>query len=268
MQFVSTVLQSTDADAYDLFARLPTTVTYWVDIDANVDALSIGTGVHETTHTIDRVLSTICTSDGLRRYRLGAQWYVSNLTVVPSTANYSIAAETLPPNLKPSAPSRYQQYVIGSVSVAGNDFAILLDELTAYTNGARTEGGIAASAQYDYLAPAAKGMHSNANAGGAADFMSYLVAYLRAARVNHPATYAALQTQPQTLAYITSLWAAAEQALVNIYPYTDNASGTAGYDVSAAALAWAYTPAQLAELDALGIGHGSSTIWATTYLKP
>ena len=97
--------------------------------------------------------------------------------------------------------------------------------------------------------------------------MSYLIAYLRAARINHPSSYQAIQSQPQTLAYIQTLWLKAEDVLGNSYPYSSSAKSGNPIIVGRDALAWSFDAAQLDELDRLGIKHGASTRWDTTYLK-
>ena len=268
MQFVGNVLKGVDPNSgYVVFARLPVNVTYWVDTYSTVTSDSIGTAVHETTHQLDSALNGLCNTDVTRHYYLAGTVQPADL-VLANTSNYSIVDEVLPAVLKTAAPSRYTIYIRGSGTAPGGVFTILLDEFTAYTNGALAETAIAHDVGYRYLAPIVRASTIDSNAGGVTDFMSYFVAYLRAARLNHPATYSLLQSLPVTRAYMQTLWATAEQALVGAYPYSTFANNGTGFYVSKDALSWVYSPDQLAELDLLGITHASSTAWNTTYLKP
>lgn len=258
MKFLSEVLQAVDpTNGYSVFARNPLGFTYWVEKNPSVNGWAIGYGVHETTHGINDILAGCADSQG-KHYMLAGKNYATSL-VSGQTANYSIADEMLPVQLKSGG--RYQTYILGSAKYA-NEFGILLDELTAYTSAGQTAWAIAASPAYSYLATVC-----DCEAGGVADFMSYLIAYLRAARLNHPETYQVIQSQPLTIGYMQTLWLKAEDVLAKSYPYSSSAKSGNPIVVGRDALAWSFDAAQLDELDRLGIKHGASTRWDTTYLK-
>lgn len=258
MKFLSQVLVAVDpSNGYSVFARNPLDFTHWVNENPLVNGWSVGYGVHETVHGINEILGG-CVNSQAKHYMLAGKVYATSL-MRDQTANYSIADEALPANLKSGA--RYTTYILGSAKYA-NQFGILLDEFTAYTDGALTELGIASNGSYAYLATAC-----DCNAGGLADFMSYFIAYLRAARLNHPETYQAIQSQPLTLGYMQTLWLKAEDVLAKSFPYSSSAKSGNPIIVGREPLAWAFDAAQLDELDRLGIKHGASTRWDSTYLK-
>jgi len=269
MQFTSDVLFAADQNSgYPLFARLPDYMNYWVNTQSAVTGNSISIGVHETTHFFDDAISRVCSSDLLRRYYLLGNVYVSNLPVITDTSKYNIVSEIYPENLKDlTVGSSYNIYIIKNGSNPSDGFNVVLDELTAYTNGTQVEVNVTANASYSYLSPIAGSNVLGSNPSGVAYFMSYTVAYLLAARLNHPTTYASLQGQAATLAYLQTLWTAAEQQLARAYPYSTTATGSYGFMVPLPALAWTYSPEQLLELDMLGIKHASTTAWNATYLK-
>ena len=263
MQQVADILQATSPNhGYQLFARLPSTVMWWVRSQAGpLDIASIGSAVHETNHEFDRAMRNTCNSDHKARLLLdGAVIQTDLISGQLLTANYSIADETIPASLKTAL--RYY-YITRSATVPGNDFAIMLDELNAYTGAAEFELDLLSSATYSPLMP--QGVKADVNAGGQVDFMLYTLAYLKAARLNHPATYTAIQGQANTIAYIQLVWARAEANLVALYPYTV-LSGAGGMVVSKDALAAAYSSDFIAELDNLGITHQPLSAWSATYL--
>ena len=268
MEFVGRVLQSVDpTSGYNLFARLPVNVAYWVDTFQTVTSDSIGASVHETTHQFDAALNGLCNTDARRHYYLTGSVQLADRALGTKTANYSIVDEALPTILKDgTSGSRYNVYILGAGT--SGTFAVLLDELTAYTNGSHVELLVASDVVYKYLAPISRDAFSGWNPAGMVDFMSYFVAYLHAARLNHPETYTTIQSLPLSRAYMQTLWTAAEQTLASVYPYSTFANNGIGFYISKDALAWVYSPDQLAELDLLGITHASSTAWNATYLKP
>lgn len=267
MQFVGDVLASTDPSVgYDLFARLPGEVLYWVNDFPSITSESIGYGIHETTHKLDGALSVLCNlGDSYRRYYLLGHVATTDLSQYDkATASYAIVAESLPVSLKNDF---YSSYIV-RLGVPGNTYTMLLDELTAYTNGGTASLSIAKSPTYNYLSPLVVTIRAGSDLHGVPQFMSFLIAYLRAARLNHQETYTAIQSLPLTLVYTQKLWTAAETLLAQAYPYTQAGNNGLGFYVPTDSLAWVYAPEQLAELDLLGITHASSTAWNATYLKP
>lgn len=259
-QASAAVLAAVDlAHGHAELSRLPGYFTWWLRAAGpTVDEITLGVAVHETNHKIDFALRYVCNSDGLARYYVDGQVHATGL-LAGTTSNYSIASEAYPAALKSPRALRFDLYVTGSAASSGNDFSVLLDELTAYAGGAGFEVGLLSNSTYSHLARA-----GDFNAGGAADFMLFVQAYLKAARLNHPSTYASIRSSGQTLAYLQFAWSRAERILGAMYPYSVAAGGT--QVVPTDVLAAAYSPEFLAELDALGITHKTAADWSTTYL--
>ena len=260
MQLVSDILKATSPNhGYQLFARMPGTLMWWLRSQGSIDMGTVGAAVHETNHAFDNAIRQVCNSDQKARLLLDS---VVNATDVVngngSTANYSIAGETIPVSLKASR--RYEIYITGAAEANGNDSAVMLDELNAYTGGAEFELGLLSNSSYSALKNS-----GDFNAGGQVDFMLYTLAYLQASRLNHPITYSNIVSQTNTIKYIQTVWTRAEANLVALYPYTSLA-GTGGMVVSREALAAAYSLAFIGELDRLGITHKSAADWSGTYL--
>jgi hypothetical protein len=263
MQAVNDILLAVDpAHGYSEFARLPGTFMWWVRSGSSVDMLSLGAAVHETNHKIDSTLRNLCNTDGLARFFADGQVYVTDISRNDKLANYSIAGETYPTALKSTRGFRYDLYVTGAASSSGNDLSILLDELNAYTGAANLEVRLFSSPTYSYLATRA-----DADAGGMADFMLFLQAYLKAARLNHPATYTTLQAQARTKAFIQFAWTRAETVLAAAYPFSTAASANNAARIPVDVLMAVYSADFLLELDTLGIVHKAPADWASTYLK-
>lgn len=261
MQQVADILQATNSGhAYQVFARAPLNVMWWLRTQGgSIDMVTVGAAVHESNHEIDAALRSTCNTDRVARLLLnGAVQTTGLVNGNGSTANYSIAGEAVPVVLKTGL--RYATYIIGAASASGNDFSVLLDELNAYTGATEFELGLLSDPVYKVLQA-----NGDFNAGGQVDFMLYALAYLKAARLNHPSTYAAIKSQAATLQYIQTVWAQAEANLAGLYPFTV-ISGTGGMVVSKDALAAAYSSDFITELDLLGIAHQSASAWATTYL--
>ena len=264
MLFVNDLLLAVDpAHGYAEFARLPGTFMWWLRSGStSVDMLSLGAAVHETNHKIDSTLRNLCNTDGLARYFAEGQVYVTDISRNDKLANYSIAGETYPTSLKSSRGLRYDLYVTAAASSSGNDLSILLDELNAYTGGANLEVKLFSNPTYSTLTTRA-----DADAGGMADFMLFLQAYLQAARLNHPATYTTLQAQVRTKAFIQFAWTRAERVLAAAYPYSTAASSNNAARIPVDVLRAVYSGEFLRELDLLGIVHKAPADWALTYLQ-
>lgn len=263
MQAASDILLALDpAHGYSEFARLPGTFMWWLRGDASVDMLSLGAAVHETNHKIDSTLRNVCNTDGLARFFADGVVHVTDISRNEKLANYSIAGETYPDNLKAARGFRFEAYVTAAASSSGNDLSILLDELNAYTGAARLEVTMFANPAYSYLTTKA-----DADVGGMVDFMLFLQAYIKSARLNHPTTYTMLQNQSLTKSFIQFAWSRAEGVLAAAYPYSTVASANNGIRVSGDVIKAIYSPDFLQELDNLGITHKVPQDWAATYLK-
>lgn len=86
------------------------------------------------------------------------------------------------------------------------------------------------------------------------------------ARLNHPATHAAITASPATVAAIQAIWTRAETVLENSYSLTQ-AGSSPQLMVSRDYFDAAYSPALLAELDAIGVTHATRASWTTSYLR-
>lgn len=264
MQATSDILQAVDpVHSYSEFARLPATFMWWLRSGSDrVDMLSLGAAVHETNHKIDSTLRNLCNSDGLARFYAEGRVYVTDLRKSDKLANYSIAAESYPASLKASRAFRFDAYITGSATSSGNDFSILLDELNAYSGAANFEAKLMASAAYAQLA-----VRADADVGGMTDFMLFLQAYLKSARLSYPATYSTIQGQGQTKAFLQFSWSRAEAILAAAYPYSTSASAANAIRVPVDVLRAVYSADFLQELDALGITHKTAADFGLTYLK-
>ena len=263
MQAVSDILLAIDpASGYPEFARLPATFMWWVRGDSAVDMLSLGAAVHETNHKIVSTLRNVCNTDGLARFFAEGQVYVTDISRNDKLDNYSIAGEAYPTALKTSRSFRYNLYITAAASSSGNDFSILLDELNAYSSGATLEVNLFSSPAYASLVTRA-----DADVGGMVDFMLFLQAYLKAARLNHPATYSKLEVQTRTKAFIQFAWTRAEKILAAAYPYSTAASAGNPATIPLDVIKTIYSANFLQELDMLGISHKNPADWTSTYLK-
>ena len=257
------VLAAVDpAHGYSEYTRLPSLLTWWVrSAGSVVDETSLGAAIHETNHQIDFALSYTCHTDRLARFFAASQIHTTGL-IIGTTAPFNIVAEVFPAALKTSRAFRYNVYIAGQEG-AVDDFDGALEEQNAYVSGGIFEAKLLASGVYSYLATA-----GDFNAGGAADSSLYVLAYLQAARLNHPSTYAAIQSQSQTIAFLQFEWTRFESMLDLMYQYSVAGGGSqvVPVDVIAAIYSPVYSPAFIGELDRLGITHKTASDFSATYL--
>lgn len=265
MQEVNDVLLSQDAaHSYDMFQRSPADVMWWVRSSGRAVTLgTLGTGVHETNHVIDFLISAICSGDGYSRYLLDGQVHLTG-TRMGDTANRVIVDSTYPAALKVSRAARFDAYITDTAGNSRNDFSSLLDEFNAYAGAAALEAAVRGAPEMAYLYQ--ENVMSDENIGGMVDFMLFMQHYLLAAKSSSPLTYSAIQGQPDTLAFMQVLWTRAESVLVRAYPHSTTATGKGGTIVPADVFAEIYSPQMLSELDALGITHKVAADWVGTYL--
>lgn len=265
MKLANDVLLDVDPNhSYAEFSRLPATLTWWMRSAGSADEKvvnqwTLSAAIHETNHELNSALRYRCHFDGLARYFVDGQVNVTGLKF-GDTDNYSIVSETYPAALKSARALRFDLYVTGAAKANGNDFSALLDELAAYSGGANFEVNLLSNPTYSYLSKS-----GDLNVSGMVDFMLFLESYLKAARLNHPSTYSAIQSQSQTLDFIQFSWSRAERILVLAYPFSMKAGGTQVVPVDV--LAQIYSAPFLAELDLLGIAHKPAADWSTTYLR-
>jgi hypothetical protein len=261
-RLVRDVLAAVDPHGSAEFARVPDEFLWWLRSSPEVDMIGIGTAIHEVNHVFDTALQFHCFADGVARYFADSSVHATDL-ISGATANYSIVQETYPQTMKGSRALRFDTYISGSAQYPGNDFSILLDELSAYSSGARFEVNLLSSPTYSYLGPT--NSTYDGGLGGMADFMLFMQAYLQSARTNHASTYAVIRSQSRTLAFMQFAWTRAEQILADAYPYSASAGGALLVPLDV--LDAVYSPAFLAELDALGIAHKTSADMAATYFR-
>jgi len=244
--------------AYKVFLRMPGQFVNWVaSMEGALDVDTIGFATHETMHNLSFALGS-CSAQKTAQYLLLGSTIDTGLRF-GDTANYSIVQETIAPELK--SHFRYAEYIPEAASANGNDLRILLDELAAYVGGAYTEQLYIASGRAEDDRRALE-----YNLGGMVNFMVYLEYYLQAARLNHPQTHAAVRNNPAARAAIQTLWNQAENVLRASYPLT-LPGNSPRIDYSRAYFSAAYSPALLAELDAIGVTHGTAASWANSYLR-
>ena len=214
-QAASDILALVDpAHGFAEISRVPSTFVWWMrSAGPVVNMTTLGLAIHEANHEVDRLLSKVCSSDGMARFFADGKTYVTGLAA-GTTANYSIVGEVYPAALKASRASRFDVYIAGSAPYAGNRFSALLDELNAYSSGAKFEVSLLSNPSLKYAERA-----GDLNVGGMVDFMLYMQAYLQASRLNHPSSYAVIQGQAQTLAYMQFAWTRAENILASAYQF-------------------------------------------------
>jgi len=262
--------------AYKVFIRRPNDFVNWVVADSTgastvdtqsqgatsgsgtVDVGTLGTATHETLHMVDDALWA-CTPVNQYKIQYYGSQLVTSVGVPGSTPGYSIVDQVIDPSLK--SDFRYAGYITKSASIPGNDFAMLLDELAAYSGAANTElqyakAGGTLSGGYPSL---------NGNLGGTVNFMVWLEYYLMAARQSYPTAYSAIKNSPATVAAIQTLWSHAETVLQASYPQT-KLTATPKFLYDSAYFTAAYSTPLLAELDSIGVTHASAASWSGTYL--
>lgn len=257
IKLLNDLLPQYDPDhAYKVFLRRPADFVNWI-VNGNggkVDVVGVGLATHETLHMVDTVLRDCAPAGTYKTLQFGTI-LVSGLAP-SSTANMSIVDGVLDPALKTG--QRYTTYIQNAA--AGNDFAVLLDEFSAYSGAAHVDFEMLAKA-----APDSPRAQMDLNLGGTVNFMVFLEAYLKSAQTNAPATFDAIRNNAQTVALIQALWTRAEADLTESFIFTLNA--TPGLTVDLSYLKAAYSADLLAQLDALGVTHSSLATWSSTYLK-
>lgn len=247
--------------AYRVFVRQPGQFVNWiVTAGGTVNVESLGVATHETSHQLNAALK-VCApraADLVAKYFFFGSELVTDLRT-GDTDHISIVDETIAAGLK--SHFRYATYITGVGGAAGNDFRVALDELAAYVGAAHTEQLYIASGK-----AAGDNRVLDINLGGTVNFMVYLQNYLMSARLNHPASHTAIQSSPATIAAIQAIWTRAESVLRDSYSLTQ-AGSVPRLTVSRDYFEAAYSPALLAELDAIGVTHATRASWTASYLQ-
>jgi len=224
------------------------------------------TAIHESNHHLNRILSRECEPLNKRKYFLIGHVFETDLQV-SETPSINIINETMPRLLQIS--SRYDLYISANPNVQRNTLSSLLDELTAYTGEAwihlqkveRPIGNLSLN-------------YSQFQIDGMVNFMLYLQAYLKSARLYYPDAYAKILSQEKTVAYMAVLWKQAEDILIRSYPNIQNDRAAQRFFYHSDGLASAqnhlkaiYSEDMLGELELLNIPHLSYKDLQSTYFN-
>lgn len=212
------------------------------------------TAIHESNHHLNRILSRECEPLNNRKFFLIGHVYSTDLQV-GQTPSISIINQTMPPLLQSS--SRYGLYISANPNVQRNTLSSLLDELTAYTGEAWIH-----LQKVDNPSTNPTLNYSQYQIDGMVNFMLYLQAYLKSARLYYPNDYAKIQAQEKTLAYMETVWKQAEDIIIASYPHIQNDRAAQHFFYSSDGTASAsehlkliYSTDMLMELDGLDIAH-------------
>lgn len=224
IQLLNNLLPQYDPDhAYKVFLRRPADFVNWIanGNGGKVHVVGVGLATHETLHMDDTALRDCAPANTYKTLQFGTI-LVSGVTP-GTTANMSIVDSVLDPTLKTG--QRYTTYIQNAA--AGNDFAVLLDEFSAYSGAAHVDFEMLAKA-----APGTPASKMDLNLGGTVNFMVFLEAYLKAAQLNAPATFDSIRNNAQTVAVIQALWNRAEADLTEPYIFTLNSARGLVVDLS------------------------------------
>jgi len=207
------------------------------------------TAIHESNHHLNRVLSRECEPFNKRKYFLIGHVYETDLQV-GETPSISIINQTVPASLQAS--ERYSIYISANPNVRRNTLSSLLDELTTYTG----EASIHLARKQNSSALQTLN-YSQFQIDGMVNFMLYLQAYLKSARLYYPEAYAKIESQEKTLAYVATVWKQAEDILIASYPYIQNDRH----------LKSIYTSDMLMELDLIDVPHLNPEDYQNSYFS-
>jgi hypothetical protein len=247
------IRHKSSAQLNGLLLFLGENVMWWTRIDNEVDIVTLPRAFHESNHAIDLQL-TSC-NDNKAAYFFNGQVYVTDL-LHGSVPPYTIAAEKIPTIVKSQPLGRYVNYFERTRPAPGNDLTILVDELNAYLTGAQLEVVLADTYLYGDAVKSGKYRSYDGNIEGTADFMLYLLSYLKAVKEKSPDSYLKIKNSPLFLAYLQRLWSAAERVLIDAKPYATENGGI--YYINRNVLDAIYSESYIAELDKLEMRHVSA----------
>lgn len=227
-------------------------VMWWIRFGPELDIVSIARAFHETNHTVDLEL-TKC-NENSAAYYFDGQSYRTELKR-GSIPPYTIAGTQIPAVLKSQPLGRYHIYFERDRVFRGNDLTILLDELNAHLTGAEVELALAKTPLYTDIAKSGKYKSYDGNIEGMADFMFYILCYLKAVEKISPESYKVIRNSPLFISHVQRLWTASERVLDKSGTYSIKNGGW--YYISRDLIATIYSKDFIHELDKLGIRHAS-----------
>lgn len=247
------IRHKSSAQLNGLLSFLGEDVMWWTRVDNEVDIVTLPRAFHESNHLIDLKLTSCYKNKAT--YFFNGQAYVTDL-LHGSIPPYTIAAEKLPAIVKSQPLGRYSNYFERIGSAPGNDLTILVDELNAYLTGAQLEVALADTYLYGEAVKSGKYSSYDGNIGGTADFMLYLLSYLKAVKEKSPDSYLKIKNSSLFIAQVQRLWSAAEKILMDAQPYTTENGGI--YYVDQKILDAIYSRSYISALDQLGVTHVSA----------
>ncbi|MGK5024648.1 hypothetical protein [Janthinobacterium sp. RB2R34] len=247
------ILHKSSAQLNGLLSFIGEDVMWWARIDNEVNIGTLPRAFHESNHVIDLQL-TSC-NDDRATYFFNGQAYVTDL-LHGSIPSYTIAAEKIPEKIKRQPLGRYPTYFERARPAPGNDLTILVDELNAYLTGAQLEVALADTYLYGEAIKSGKYRSYDGNIAGTADFMLYLLSYLKSVEEKSPDSYLKIKNSPLFIAHVQRLWTAAERVLMDAKPYATENGGI--YYVDQNVLDVIYSGSYISELDKLGLPHVSA----------
>ncbi|MEV4782391.1 hypothetical protein [Burkholderia sp. LMU1-1-1.1] len=227
-------------------------VMWWIRMGDAIDIVSLPRAFHESNHTVDLQL-TQCQGNNASYYFDG-RTYTTNLKR-GSVPPFVIAAEKIPKVFKSRPLGRYSNYFERTRPLPGNDLTILVDELNAYLTGAELEVNLADTHLYRDAVKSEKYQSYDGNIEGAADFMLYILCYLKAVKEKNPEAYLRIKGSDQFVAHVQRLWRKAEKVFNEARPYATQNGGI--YFIDQSVLDTIYSEGYITELRELGIQPGS-----------
>jgi len=242
------LVASGNPSALDVFNRIQPEYMWWIRFAGDISILSIPQALHESNHLINARLRD-CFTKNVSFFYDGRIF--STELPMRGTPNYSNARGELPASLVSNhAMSRYVTYVDRAQVHPGNDFKILLDELSAYVLGASME--ISLLDTFDQKLLFKEELRwLDGEVGGMVEFMAYTLAYIRYVRLNSPALYSELREMPKLISFISTVWRDAERSLALVGKHSVAMGGRIA--VSANHLDYIKSDVGLTELNRLGV---------------
>jgi hypothetical protein len=159
---------------------VPDEFAWWIHVMGPVSALSLGAAVHESSHALERYL-LIC-GNGTARFRIGGKIFSTGLRPGQTPGIADLLLDANPPELSLLTPIRREAYVIRATP--GNDFLILLGEVSAYLADAHTELALYEQTLAGHSLFPVSTTSRNAGFSGLIDMLILLRVYLRQLEMN------------------------------------------------------------------------------------
>ncbi|MEI8363689.1 MAG: hypothetical protein WCG35_10800 [Betaproteobacteria bacterium] len=219
----------------------PDELMWWIAFMNNdVNFFSIGVAVHETNHSINRIL-TNCSNLGGASYFFANNIYYTSIRP-SSTPSYGNATKVISKDIILSLdPMRFKFYLMGIGNTPQAGFDVLLDELVAYTGAAAFEEKMLADPNLNNLI--VKDDYSyDVNIGGMVEFILFFEAYLKFIRINDEVLYNRILSDRQLRTLLAKIVVSAESTLVKVSFYAGTSKKSGFLRISRAALAAVYSP--------------------------